>query len=287
MSTLPPPIDKRRAAALVRARLSLLKAQSGMTQGAFAEALGIDRSALSQLLAEGGHRMPRAETLLAVAARFRVSTDWLLGLAEDRGVQSEAMGTVETEEALDSEHRTAMERWHEQANGQKVRYVPLHLPDLMRTPAVIAYQAHRNPQEQRRLQRQTDKRLHFSRMPEADIEACMPQQTLESFAGGHGIWTGLPARDRAEQLDHIAATLDELYPAFRLYLFDGAHGYAPPMTVFGYLQAALYAGDVYLLVRSKPLVHDLARAVDMQIRQATIQAHEVAAWVRALPVTPD
>lgn len=282
-----PLIDKRRAAAIVRARLSLLLAQSGMTQAGFAQALGVDRSALSQLLSDANHRLPRAETLLAIAARFRVSADWILGLVDDRNPQVETFSAVETREALDSENRTAIEQWHAEATGQKVRYVPLHLPDLMRTPAVIAFQAQRNPQEQRRLQRQTEQRLHFSRMPEADIESCMPLQTLETFAQGVGHWRGLPAHDRAEQLEHIAATLDELYPAFRLYLFDGLSGFVPPMTVFGYVQAAVYSGDVYLLVRAKPLVHDLARAFDQRIRHAAIQAHAVGEWVRALPVTPD
>ena len=278
-------MGKRETAELFRNRLTQLQTQSGMTQTGFAEEIGIDRSALSQLTSGQNPRLPRAETLLALAARFQVSADWLLGLTDDRGIATQVLNTVETEQALDEENRTAMERWHTDATGQKVRYVPAWLPDLMRTPAVIAFQAASSEQERRRLQRQTDRRLMVSRMPESDIEMCMPLQSLEIFAQGCGNWTGISAAARTEQLAHIARTLDELYPAFRMYLFDGRKRFAPPMTIFGYQRAAVYAGETYLLVRSKPLVRDLAQGFDAHIRHAEVHAHEAASWVRALRVT--
>ncbi|MCB1388198.1 MAG: helix-turn-helix domain-containing protein [Rhodobacteraceae bacterium] len=277
-------MGKRETASLFRTRLSQLQAGSGLTQSAFAQAIGIDRSALSQLTSGQNPRLPRAETLLALASRFQVSADWLLGLTEDRGLTTQVLNAVETEQALDSENRTAMERWHQEATGQKVRYVPAWLPDLMRTPAVIAWQAAASDQERRRLQRQTDRRLHFSRMPESDIEMCMPLQSLEIFAEGTGNWRGLAADARREQLAHIAATVDELYPAFRMYLFDGRKHFAPPMTIFGYLRAAVYTGDTYLLIRSKALIRDLAQGFDAHIRHAAVHAHEAAGFVRSLPV---
>jgi hypothetical protein len=59
------------------------------------------------------------------------------------------------------------------------------------------------------------------------------------------------------------------------------------MTLFGYARAAVYAGEVYLHVRSRALVHDLARGFDGHIRAATVHAHEAAGWVRGLQVAPD
>ncbi|KPQ08522.1 MAG: putative transcriptional regulator [Rhodobacteraceae bacterium HLUCCA12] len=280
-------MNKRLAAERFRDRLAQLQRQSGMTQSAFAEAIGIDRSALSQLMSGANPRLPRAETLLALAAQFQVSTDWLLALSEDRGIVTQTLNAVEAEQALDEESRTAMERWHHETAGQKVRYVPAQLPDLMRTEAVIAFQAAANAQERRRLQAQTERRLHFSRMPESDIEMCMPFQTLEVFAEGRGAWRGLPAADRQAQLDHIAATVEELYPAFRMYLFDGRQRFAPPMTVFGYARAAVYAGEIYLHIRSRALIRDLAQGFDGHIRHASVHAHEAAAFVRGLQVAPD
>ncbi len=279
-------MNKRDAAAQFRQRLQLLLGQSKLTQSAFAQAVGIDRSALSQLLSGPAPRLPRAETLLSLSARFQVSADWLLGLSEERGPLTLALSAVETEAALDAQDRTAMERWHAEAAGQKVRYVPAQLPDLMRTETVIAFQARASEQERRRLQSQTRTRLHFSRMPESDIETCMPLQTLELFAAGSGVWQGLGAQARRAQLDHIAATLDELYPAFRLYLFDGRSRFAPPMTLFGYSRGAVYAGDHYLHIRAKALLRDLAQGFDSHIRAAQVHAHDAAAWVRALKVPP-
>ena len=278
-------MGKRETAGLFRSRLAQLQAQSGLSQTAFAQAIGIDRSALSQLVSGQNPRLPRAETLLALAARVQVSADWLLGLTDDRGLTAQVLNAVETEQALDSENRTAMERWHHEATGQKVRYVPAWLPDLLRTPAIIAFQAQSSEQERRRLQRQTDRRLSVSRLPESDIEMCMPLQTLEIFAEGAGNWRGLPAAARREQLTHIADTVEELYPALRMYLFDGRKRFAPPMTIFGYLRAAVYTGETYLLIRSKTLVRDLAQGFDGHIRHAEIHAHDAAAWVRTLRVS--
>ncbi|GAB1380588.1 helix-turn-helix domain-containing protein [Pararhodobacter sp.] len=278
-------MGKRETASLFRIRLQQLQAGSGLTQSAFAQEIGIDRSALSQLTSGQNPRLPRAETLIALAARFNVSADWLLGLTEDRGLTTQVLNAVETEQALDEENRTAMERWHHEATGQKVRYVPAWLPDLMRTQAVIAWQASASEQERRRLQRQTDRRLHVSRMPESDIEMCMPLQSLQIFAEGAGNWRGLAAEARREQLAHIAATVEELYPAFRMYLFDGRKRFAPPMTIFGYQRAAVYTGETYLLIRSKALIRDLAQGFDAHIRHAAIHAHEAAAYVRSLRVS--
>ncbi len=273
---------KRESSALFRTRLVQLLAQSDLTQSGFSAAIGIDRSALSQLLTGPDPRLPRAETLLSIAAQFQVSTDWLLGLSEDSGTATQSFDAVETEAALDEESRTAMERWHEEATGQKIRYVPALLPDLMRTPDVISFQAQSSEQEKRRLQAQTLRRLRLSRAPEADIEMCMPFQSFEIFAAGCGVWQGLSVTARQRQIDEIARTVDELYPAFRMYLFDGRKRFAPPMTMFGYTRAAVYAGEVYLLIRSKRLIRELAQGFDGHIRAAEIHAHEAADWVRAL-----
>ncbi len=273
---------KRESSAHFRARLVQLLTQSGLTQSAFAAAIGIDRSALSQLLTGLDHRLPRAETLLSIATQFQVSVDWLLGLSEDSGAMTQSFDAVETEAALDEESRTAMERWHEEATGSKIRYVPAFLPDLMRTPEIISFQAQSSEQEKRRLQAQTQLRLRLSRAPEADIEMCMPLQSFEIFAAGCGVWQGLPASARQHQIDHIAKTVNELYPAFRMYLFDGRKRFAPPMTLFGYTRAAVYAGEVYLLIRSKRLIRELAQGFDGHIRAAEIHAHDAADWMRNL-----
>ena len=76
--------------------------RSGENQSAFAASIGIDRSALSQLLSGASTRLPRAETLMTIAETQTVSLDWLLGLSQDEGVTGEMRESIEIEEGGES-----------------------------------------------------------------------------------------------------------------------------------------------------------------------------------------
>ena len=78
-------MDKRDLSTIFRERLKMLLTRSDLNQSAFATAVGIDRSALSQLLSGASTRLPRAETLLNIAAEFKVSLDWLVLIKEELG----------------------------------------------------------------------------------------------------------------------------------------------------------------------------------------------------------
>ncbi len=69
-------MDKRALSNLFRIRLTELVSRSGLSHSAFAAEIGIDRSALSQLLSSDSARLPRVETLLNIAERHSVSLDW-------------------------------------------------------------------------------------------------------------------------------------------------------------------------------------------------------------------
>lgn len=278
-------MDKRDLSTVFRERLKLLLARSDLNQSAFAAAVGIDRSALSQLLSGASTRLPRAETLLAVAAAFEVSLDWLLGLSHDEGVTGEIRESLEIEEASGGFERTLLARWHAEAVGTKIRYVPAGLPDLLRTSALVDYEAgiaNRNPAAQAG---ETQYRIDYTRRPETDMEVCMPRHTLEIFARGLGVWQGFPASDRRKQLLHMAALLDDLYPAFRLFLYDGRMRYSIPYTIFGPYRAAIYVGDMYLVLNATATIRKLAAHFDQLIRAAEINAHEAAAFAARLAET--
>ena len=68
-------MDKRDLAGLVRERLKILLARNATSRSAFAESVGIDRSALSQLLSGQSTRLPRLETLLSIAEQHRRGPD--------------------------------------------------------------------------------------------------------------------------------------------------------------------------------------------------------------------
>jgi transcriptional regulator with XRE-family HTH domain len=278
-------MDKRDLSRLFQERIKSLLNRSGENQSSFAASVGIDRSALSQLLSGQSTRLPRVETLLNIAERHAVSLDWLLGLSQDEGITGELRPSMEIEEGPDNFEQTLLVRWHAEATGSKIRYVPARIPDLLRTPAVIAYETsmvHRDPAAQ---MSETAFRLDYNRQPGTDMEVCMPLQTLQDFASGCSIWGDLPRKVRAEQLGHMAALLEELYPSFRLYLFDGRERFSVPYTVFGPYRVALFVGGMYLVLNTTEAVLTMQRHFDGLIRLAKINAHEVASYISSLKIT--
>ena len=76
-------MDRREIVEVFRERLGEVIDRSGLSRSAFAGEIGHDRSTLSQLLSPEHVRLPRAETIAAIAERAQVSVDWLLGLSQD------------------------------------------------------------------------------------------------------------------------------------------------------------------------------------------------------------
>lgn len=274
--------DKRDVSQLFRERLRILLDRTGANQSAFAASVGIDRSALSQLLVGASARLPRAETLVAIAAEHKVSLDWLLGLSQDEGLTGDLRESFAIEEDPGGFNETLLARWHAEAAGTKIRYVPAGIPDLLRTPALIAYEADISGRSRRAQTDETQYRIDFTRRLETDMEVCMPRHTLEIFARGLGIWDGLSAKDRRDQLLHMAELLRDLYPAFRLFLYDGRARYSVPFTIFGQFRAAIYVGDMYLVLNAIAAIRALIWHFDDLIRAAEINAHEAGEHARRL-----
>ncbi|WP_246272803.1 helix-turn-helix domain-containing protein [Oricola thermophila] len=276
------PIDKRDAARLFRERLEELLKRSGLNRSAFAASVGVDRSALSQLLAGEVTRLPRAETLMRIAGVHGVSLDWLLGLSQAEDVTAAIKPALELEEAPDDRDETLLDAWHGEAAGTKIRYVPKTLPDLLRTDAVISYESSENKRTLVSRIDEAQDRIAYTRRPETDMEICMPVQRLTDLRSGTGTWADLAEPARLSQLDHMAALIEDLYPSLRLYLYDGLSHYSAPYTVFGPYRVSVYIGDMYLVLNAKEAVAAMTRHFDNLIRAAAVQAHEVADWIRDL-----
>lgn len=275
-------MDKRDLSDVFRERLKLLLQRSERNQSEFAASVGIDRSALSQLLSGASTRLPRAETLLNIATQSKVSLDWLMGLSQDEGLTGEIRQSLEIEEGSGAFDRTLLARWHAEAAGTKIRYVPAGIPDLLRTQALIDYEADISNRSRELQADETQYRIDYNRRPETDMEVCMPRHTLEIFARGLGVWGGFPDKDRRAQLNHMADLLDDLYPTFRLFLYDGRLRYSVPYTIFGPYRAAIYVGDMYLVLNATEPVRTLTRHFDNLIRAADINPHEAATHARQL-----
>jgi hypothetical protein len=116
------------------------------------------------------------------------------------------------------------------------------------------------------------------------MEVCMPRQRLELLAEGRGQWRSLGRDARRMQLAHMADLLEELYPTFRLFLYDQLRSYSIPYTIFGPQRAAIFVGEMYLVLNATDHIRALTRHFDNLIRRAAVSAHESAAFIRALAV---
>ena len=277
-------MDKRALADIFHERLESLLERSRQSQSAFAESIGIDRSALSLLLSGKTTRLPRVETLLTIAERQSVTLDWLLGVSKDEGVTGAMLSSGEIE-TTEEDGASLLMRWHSEAAGAKIRYVPARIPDLLRTTDVIAYEAWASHQSAMAQVEDAAFRLDYNRAAGTDMESCMPFQTIEQFAAGAGIWSGLSKAVRQAQIVHMADLIDELYPSFRLFLFDGRERFSIPYTIFGSTRVAVFAGQMYLVLNSAETIRTMQKQFEGLIRHTRVHAHEAAGFVRALHVS--
>ncbi|MEN8831474.1 MAG: hypothetical protein ABF285_01810 [Pacificibacter sp.] len=278
-------IDKRDTVAVFRSRLGMLITRRRETTSAFARRCKLDRSALSQFLDPGSVRLPRAETLTSIAVNEGVSIDWLLGISQDEESVGEVASLLNVERGQLGTRDSPLAKWHSDAIGYKIRYSPLSIPDLLRTEAVTEYEFDTNTRIQADVkQGQSRHQLDYSRKPETDMETVVPMRHLQDLASGTGAWAGLSRSHRKEQFDHMIQLIDELYPTFRLFLYDGRAHYCAPFTLFGPKRAAVFLGDMYLVINSVEHIRELTNFFDNIIRHAVVGPDRSSAWLKALKV---
>lgn len=269
---------------LFRTRLLEVIGRSELTRSAFAEKVGMDRSTLSQLLSGDTDRLPRVETLASIARSEHVSLDWLVGLSHEGPVQADVLKeSVQVESNAPSPADERLARWHAEAAGYKIRYVPTTLPDLLKTDRIIEYEygqfATIDPDKS--LERREAK-LALQRKTESDIEVCNSVQAVEGFARGEGVWRGLETSARIEQLERMIGLLDELYPSLRWFLYDSRNRFSVPLTVFGPKRAVVYMGQAYFVFNSLEHIRQLTKHFDDLIRAAIVQPPAVVPMLRSL-----
>jgi len=269
---------------MFRTRLGEAMQRAGMNRSQLAQRAGVDRSTLSQLLSADEMRMPRADTVAAIARVLQVSVDWLLGLSgEIRGGAAILAASLQIAPRSRSEVDENLQHWHEEAVGYKIRYVPSSLPDLAKTERVLQHEfavdVAKTPDQAIAA---TEGKLAYSRLPETDMEICVSRQTIEGFAHAENIWKKLDIDARVEQLERLITLTEELYPGLRLYLYDGLSHFSAPYTIFGTLRAAIFVGQMYFVFNTIEHVRVLTRHFDDLIRAAVVQAHETPEFLTTL-----
>lgn len=274
--------DRRALAERFRERVQSLMEQRQGGLSRFARDTGVDRSALSQLLDPRNDRLPRAETLYAIAESCGVTTDWLLSLSNAQSGGHQVAPMLEFEQALDPSGIAPSERWRTEARGYKLRYIPSQLPHLLTLPASDRLRAGTAPETgMATLDPEAQARLNDTEawLAEMDVEICMAVQTLEDLARGARIWTTTPAEDRRAQLEHIRRMLDLHYPALRLHLYDERRISPAPYTVFGPVRAVIYLGQSFLVVTAAEQVRAIGRHFDSIVRGCISDLDEVGAVI--------
>jgi len=284
MTTTTDPIDRREILPVFQQRLRQVMARSELSQTDFAKASGLDRSTLSQLLAAGANRLPRVESIAAIAQIGNVSLDWLLGLSQRERSGADLLAeSLRIERDAPSPLDERLLSWLTEAAGYRIRHIPTTFPDVLKTNTVIdAEYAQFAALGPRRRIEITQSRLEYLRQPETEMECCTPLQTLEALARGEDIWRTIPLRDRRQQIEQIIGLCDELYPRFRLFLYDRQHLYSAPLTVFGPLRAAIYLGQTYFVFQSTEHIRALTRHFDQIVRGACVQPTEITGHLEGL-----
>ena len=277
-------MNRRRTVETFRERLTEVIDRSGLSRSRFAAKAGLDRSTLSQLLSGSNDRLPRAETIAAIAEQEQISTDWLLGLVQEEKIGTNILNEApEIARGASSYSDERLTRWRAEAVGYKIRYVPATLPDLLKSEEIISYEYMRQGSAMPAIRlEQAESRLAYSRRPETDLEACSSLQSLEGFARGQGIWAKLPIANRKLQLSWMMALVDELYPTYRWFLYDGLQHYSAPITIFGPTRAAVYIGNMYFVFNSTEHIRALSQHFDNLIRGAIVQPPEVPQLLKRL-----
>ena len=277
-------MDTRLRAAQFRARLADAMAQTGTTQSELSRRIGVDRSTISQLLADEGARLPNANVVGACASVLGVSADWLLSLSDRRESAAELMaGSLSLTEAPRALVDEKIFDWHKEAAGYKIRHVPASLPDMLKTRALIEweYKPHLGRTADQAIGASED-RLQWMRGSASDYEICIPIHELYCFAQGIGYYHDLDPDLRRDQIDFLLGLCDQLYPRLRVYLFDAKRLYSAPITIFGPLLCVFYAGGHYMAFRDSDRIATFTGHFDMLVREADLSARHFPTHLKRL-----
>jgi transcriptional regulator with XRE-family HTH domain len=267
-----------------RDRVVQVLSRTGMTHAAFARKAGLDRSTLSQLLTGPMPRLPRAETLAAIARTAHVSVDWLLGLSQREEVGAEIIEAVmQIEPYRNTPAHDAFLGWFKAAQGSRVCTVPIGMPDLLKVDDVLRLEyaaafetGAMTPSDAVR------RRLEMVRQPHQQLEIATSKDSFAHFASGIGLWSRLSAAIRREQIKHMIALADELYPSLRVYLYEPGQAYSAPFTIFAAQRVAIFLGSSYLVLNAAEHILLFASRFDDLIRAAVVQPHQFTSYLREL-----
>jgi transcriptional regulator with XRE-family HTH domain len=257
---------------------------SGTTRSALSRTANVDRSTIGQLLKDDHPRLPNSQLAADVALALGVSTDWLLGLTNRPETPGDIVAAALS---LSPAERTSADAqllaWHHEAAGYKVRHVPATLPDILKTERMLEWEyasvtERRLPEAFSAMQDQ----LAWLSSGVSDYEIAIPIHEIEACAAGTSYYNGVSENVRYEQLNFIANQCDQMFPRLRVLLFDAHQVFSSPVTIFGPNLAVIYVGQCYLAFREIERVRSLSGHFDWLVREAVVDARNVASYIRSM-----
>ena len=277
-------MDRRDRANLFRTRLQEAMIKSGTTRSALSRTTNVDRSTIGQLLKDDHPRLPNAQLAADAALALGVSTDWLLGLTNRPETPGDIVAAALS---LSPAERTSADAqllaWHHEAAGYKVRHVPATLPDILKTERMLEWEYASVPE--RRLPEAfsaMQDQLAWLSSGVSDYEIAIPIHEIEACAAGTSYYNGVSINVRYEQLNFIADQCDQMFPRLRIFLFDAHQVFSSPVTIFGPNLAVVYVGQCYLAFREIERVRSLSGHFDWLVREAVVDARNVASYIRSM-----
>jgi len=244
----------------------------------------VDRSTIGQLLKDDHPRLPNAQLAADVAVALGVSTDWLLGLTNRPETPGDIVAAALS---LSPAERTSADAqllaWHHEAAGYKVRHVPATLPDILKTSRMLEWEYASVPERHlpEAFNAMRDQ-LAWLSSGVSDYEIAIPIHEIEACAAGTSYYNDVSESIRYEQLKFIADQCDQMFPRLRIFLFDAHQVFSAPITIFGPNLAVIYVGQCYLAFREIERVKSLSGHFDWLVREAVVDARNVASYIRSI-----
>jgi hypothetical protein len=173
--------------------------------------------------------------------------------------------------------------WFKAAQGCRICTVPIGMPDLLKVDDVLRLEyaaafetGAMTPSDAVR------RRLEMVRQPHQQLEIATSKDSFAHFASGIGLWSRLSAAIRREQIKHMIALADELYPSLRVYLYEPGQAYSAPFTIFAAQRVAIFLGSSYLVLNAAEHILLFASRFDDLIRAAVVQPHQFTSYLREL-----
>ncbi len=272
---------------LFQQRLNQAFKEQDIVPARFSKQTGIARSTLSDLLKGEDIRLPRLDTIVALAEHLDVTSDWLLGLSNEKNKVSEiiesALQVAETEQA--SKDKDPLHQWlSTEMTDTKLRQACLFFPDHMATIDVLLYKYKDRYEHHGLTSEKVDAFSHSYRdkIEHISVEMCAPLVNIETFAYGHDIWSELALEARQRQLLALADRLEETYPKHQMYLYDGLRNKPPMFILYGHQKASLWIGSYHLIFHIPKQVEAFHKQFDQHIRNTLIYPHEAPNYLREL-----